>query len=170
MLRRPLPRPRSTSGGLAARTYLGFFPACPARRRPPVPRPDFAIAGGPAAGAPPPASQNRSLRWVSPAGRGARDRGTGGPPPPVPSELGASGAGGAGEEGEGSPAPGSGRVGALRSGASEPRVARAGRVEVPPVSGSGARVLGGRTGGSRRALLGPFYLVELDREKQKNSS
>ena len=75
MLRRPLPRPRSTSGGLAARTYLGFFPACPARRRPPVPRPDFAIAGGPAAGAPPPASRSRSLRWVSPAGRGARDRG-----------------------------------------------------------------------------------------------
>uniref|UniRef100_A0A8D0SHM1 Transmembrane protein 98 n=1 Tax=Sus scrofa TaxID=9823 RepID=A0A8D0SHM1_PIG len=64
MLRRPLPRPRSTSGGLAARTYLGFFPACPARRRPPVPRPDFAIAGGPAAGAPPPASRSRSLRPI----------------------------------------------------------------------------------------------------------
>uniref|UniRef100_A0A4W2GBG1 Transmembrane protein 98 n=1 Tax=Bos indicus x Bos taurus TaxID=30522 RepID=A0A4W2GBG1_BOBOX len=51
---------RAAAGGLAARTYLRAFPACPARRRPPVPRPDSAIAGGPAAGAPPPASRSRS--------------------------------------------------------------------------------------------------------------
>lgn len=74
---------RSTARGLAAPgAYLdsfgqpSSFPACPARRsRRGVPRPDFAIGRGPAAGAPRNASCRRSLRWVNLAALELRERG-----------------------------------------------------------------------------------------------
>lgn len=142
---------RAAAGGLAARTYLRAFPACPARRRPPVPRPDSAIAGGPAAGAPPPASRSRSRsrRWVSLARRGAGARGS---QPTAPSERGTRGwgVGGKGAAGEGSPAPASGLSWSLRLGAIGPRVARAGARGVPSRRpGCGVGVLG--RGGGRCA-------------------
>lgn len=108
-----LPRPAPPPGVWPRRgTYLdsfgqpSSFPACPALwSRPRVPLPDFAIGGGPAAGAPGNASCSRRLRWVSPAASELRERGPRRATRPSPMGRGRAGPGGQCWGGTGAPAP-----------------------------------------------------------------
>lgn len=85
--RPPLPLRRrgfGRAGGLISLPWDSpLLPGMPRSQEPPgVPRPDFAIGGGPALGAPRNASCSRSLRWVRPPPRAAGEGPRAGRPDP----------------------------------------------------------------------------------------